>query len=106
MTFITHLNNENFEQVIANNKLVLVDVKAEWCNPCKQLSPIIDQISTEYEGQVTVGKIDADESRDTIVDLGVRNIPTLILYKNGEIVDRTAGLVSKEKISEMINAHL
>lgn len=106
MTFVTHLNNENFEQVVQNNSIVLVDVFATWCNPCKQLSPIIDQISTEYEGQVTVGKIDADESRATIVDLGVRNIPTLILYKNGEIVDRTAGLVSKEKISEMINTHL
>lgn len=106
MTFVTHLNNENFEQVIANNELVLVDVKAEWCGPCKTLSPIIDQISSDYEGQITVGKIDADESRDTISGLGVRNIPTLLLYKNGEIVERTAGLLSREKISEMINTHL
>lgn len=106
MTFVTHLNNENFEQVVQNNNLVLVDVFASWCGPCRTLSPIIDQISTEFEGQVTVGKIDADESRSTIVDLGVRNIPTLILYKNGEIVERTAGLLSKEKISEMLNNHL
>lgn len=105
MTFVTHLDDNNFKEVTANG-LTLVDVKAEWCNPCKQLSPIIDQISTEYEGRITVGKLDADESRSTVSDLGVRNIPTVILYKDGEVIDRLAGLVNKSTITEMIEKYL
>jgi thioredoxin 1 len=105
MTFVTHLDDNNFKEVTASG-LTLVDVKAEWCNPCKQLSPIIDQISTEYEGRITVGKLDADESRSTVNDLGVRNIPTVILYKDGEVIDRLAGLVNKSTITEMIEKYL
>lgn len=105
MTFITHLDNNNFKEVVANG-LTLVDIKAEWCNPCKQLSPIIDQISTEYEGRVTVGKLDADESRETVSELGVRNIPTIILYKNGEIIERLAGAVNRDTITSMLEKYL
>ncbi len=105
MTFITHLDDSNFKEVTSNG-FTLVDVFATWCGPCKQLSPIIDQISTEYEGRMTVGKLDADESRATVNDLGVRNIPTVILYKDGEPIDRLAGLVNKSTITEMIEKYL
>ena len=105
MTFVTHLDDNNFKEVTASG-LTLVDVKTEWCNPCKQLSPIIDQISTDYEGRVTVGKLDADESRETVAELGVRNIPTIILYKDGEVIERLAGAVNRDTITSMIEKHL
>lgn len=88
------------------NDLVLIDVHALWCGPCKQISPIVDQISLEFIEQLHVGKLNADENRDVLVELGVRNIPTLILFKNGEIVERSTGMTTKEKLAELINTHL
>ena len=105
MTFVTHLDDNNFKEVTASG-LTLVDVKAEWCVPCRILSPIIDQLSTDYEGRVTVGKLDADESRETVAELGVRNIPTIILYKDGEVIERLAGAVNRDTITSMIEKHL
>lgn len=105
IAYITELNEENYKS-FTENGLVLVDIKAEWCNPCKVIGPIVDQISSDYHGQLSVGKLDADGARNLISELGVRNIPTLILYKDGEIVERNTGMVTKEKIEELINNHL
>lgn len=99
------LNNENFNDFVKNG-VVLVDVKAEWCGPCKVIGPIVDQISSEYNGKLTVGKLDADGARELVQELGIRNIPTLLLYKDGEIVERNTGMVTKEKIEELVNNHL
>ena len=88
------------------NDLVLIDVWAKWCGPCLQISPIVDQISLEFMEQLQVGKLNADENRDILVELGVRNIPTLILFKNGEIIERSTGMTTKEKLAELINTHL
>jgi thioredoxin 1 len=105
IAYITELNEENYKS-FTDNGLVLVDIKAEWCGPCKVIGPLVDQISSEYYGQLSVGKLDADGARDLISELGVRNIPTLLLYKDGEIVERNTGMVTKEKIEELINNHL
>jgi len=105
IAYITELNEQNYKS-FTNNGLVLVDILATWCNPCKVIGPLVEQISSEYHGQVSVGKLDADGARDLISELGVRNIPTLLLYKNGEIVERNTGMVTKEKIEELINNHL
>jgi thioredoxin 1 len=88
------------------NDLVLVDVYAVWCGPCRQISPIVDQISLDFIEKLQVGKLNADDNKDILVELGVRNIPTLILFKNGEIIERSTGMTSLEKLTELINSHL
>jgi thioredoxin 1 len=70
------------------------------------ISPIVDEISSDYQGRLSVGKLDADSNRETITELGVRNIPTILLYKNGEIVDKSTGVVTKQKLVEMIDKQL
>ncbi len=98
------LKGEDFDSFLTN-PLVLIDIKAEWCGPCKQLSPIIDEVSSEAHEKVSVGVIDADENMEICKKYNVRNIPTLLLFKNGEVVDRTTGLKSKKEILEMIETH-
>jgi thioredoxin 1 len=105
VAYITELNENNYNTFIGSN-LVLVDVWASWCGPCKMISPIVDEISSDYQGRLSVGKLDADSNRETITELGVRNIPTILLYKNGEIVDKSTGAVTKQKLVEMIDKHL
>jgi thioredoxin 1 len=105
VAYITELNNDNFES-FKENQLVLVDVWAPWCGPCRMISPIIDQISSEYQGKLSVGKMNADDNREAVSELGVRSIPTIILYKNGEEVERKVGSVNKQQIIDLINNHL
>lgn len=105
IAYLTELNSSNFEDFTSKG-LVLVDVLAVWCGPCKAIGPIVDEISNVYQGKLSVGKLDADIARDLLTKLGVRNIPTLIIYKNGEIVERNTGMVTKEKVEELINNHL
>lgn len=105
IAYITELNEQNYKS-FTETGLVLVDILATWCNPCKVIGPLVDQISSEYQGQLSVGKLDADVSRDLIANLNVRNIPTLLLYKDGEIVERNTGMITKEKIEELITNHL
>jgi thioredoxin 1 len=106
VAFITELNDNNYNQIIKDNQMVLVDVWAQWCGPCKMVSPIVDEISIDFQGKLKVGKLDADNNKETLSHLGIRNIPALLLYKNGEIVDKLIGAVSKQKLSDMINAHI
>lgn len=105
VAYITELNLENYDKFVENG-IVLVDIKADWCGPCKVLSPIIDEISNDYHGKISVGKLDADGARDIITKLGVRNIPTLLLYKDGEVVERNVGMIKKDGICELIEKHI
>ena len=106
IAYITELNEQNYND-FTNNGLVLVDIKTSWCGPCKVVGPLVDQISSEYKEQgLNVGKLDADEAKDLVRELGIRNIPTLLLYKNGEIVERNTGNITKDKIEELIKNHL
>ena len=106
ITYVTELNTENFHNTINKNKIVVVDIWAEWCGPCKQLSPIIDEVAAEFGEKVLVGKLDADSNGDIIKELGVRNIPTVLVYKDGEIVDKSVGMKSKVDIMSMISKHI
>lgn len=105
VAYITELTNDNYKS-FTDKGLVLIDIKTEWCGPCRTLSPIIDRLSSDYQGKVSVGKLDADDYREIISEIGVRNIPTILLYKDGEIVERKTGMITESKLKEMIDSHL
>ena len=105
IAYITELNEQNYKP-FTESGLVLVDVWAPWCGPCTVIGPLVDQVSADYVGKLSVGKLDADGARELISELGVRNIPTLLLYKDGVIVERNTGMATKEKIEELVNNHL
>jgi thioredoxin 1 len=97
-------NDDNFEQdVLQSIQPVLVDFTAEWCGPCKAVTPIIEQLAETYGEQVKIGKLDVDESQKTAMRFGVMGIPTLIFFKGGEAVDQLVGAVPKQDIEEKLN---
>ncbi len=94
------------EVVLQSDKPVLVDFWAVWCGPCRMLGPIIEEVADDFEGRAIVGKVDVDNNQQVSVDYGIRNIPTVLIFKNGEVVDKIVGVASKEVISEKLSAHL
>ncbi len=101
------ITDTNFEElVIKSEKLVLLDFWAVWCGPCRSIAPIIDELSMEYEGSVLIGKVDVDGNQMITSKFGIRNIPTLIFIKNGEVVDKLVGATQKETIVGKLQAHL
>ncbi len=105
IAYITELNSENLSEFL-KNEYVLIDVWAPWCGPCRIISPIVDEISNIFQGRVSVGKLNADDNKDTLVEYGVRNIPTILLLKNGEVIDKNVGMTSKEQLTEFIEKNL
>jgi len=104
---IVQLTDDSFEaDVLQASGLVLVDFWAEWCGPCKMIAPVLDDISTEYEGKVTVGKLNIDQNPATPPKYGVRGIPTLLLFKGGEIIDTKVGALSKTQLKEFLDKNL
>jgi thioredoxin 1 len=101
-TYVTEANSENFGEKIKMTEKSILYIKAAWCGPCKQLSPTMDEVSSELGNNVTVCKMDADENLDFVKSLNVRNIPTLLFYKNGELVERVTGLKSKKEILQIV----
>lgn len=97
------LTEATFEnEVIKSDLPVLVDFWATWCGPCRMIAPIIEEIAKEYEGKVKVGKVNVDEQSALAAKYGIMSIPTLILFKNGEIAEKMVGLRSKEQIAEIL----
>ncbi len=102
-TDITHVTDGSFEQeVLKSEKPSLVDFWAPWCGPCKAIGPILEEIAKEYKGQVNIFKINVDDNRKTSVAYGIQGIPTMILFKDGRVVNTLVGLVPKEKLERFI----
>ncbi len=99
------LNEDNFDNTVANG-LVLVDFWATWCGPCKMLAPTIDAIATEYKDRVVVGKVDVDESEAIARRFGIMSIPTLFLFKDGEVVEKLVGYRLKTELEQLLNKYL
>ena len=98
--------NESFAGIIAGAQPVLVDFWATWCGPCRMLGPTVEQIAQEYDGRITVVKCNVDECEDLAVQYGIRNIPTLLFFKGGQVVDKLVGNVPKGEITAKLDALL
>ena len=107
MTEIVEFNDATFEsEVVKSNGIVLVDFGAEWCHPCKQLDPIVEELAEEWRESVTVGKVDIDANVSSAMKYGVMGVPTLILFKDGIPVERLTGFVPKRRILDKFSPHI
>jgi thioredoxin 1 len=100
------VTDANFEELVNSGKPMVLDFWAEWCGPCRMVAPIIDELATEYEGRVTIGKMDVDENNDVVAQFGVRNIPTVLFFKDGQVVDKQVGAAPKATFVAKIDALL
>ena len=104
---VVHFTDDNFaSDVLKNSSPVLVDFWAAWCAPCKAIAPHIESLAQQYQGKVKIGKLNVDEQPSTAGSLGIRALPTLLLFKDGQVVEQVVGAVSKDKIEEMIKSHI
>lgn len=104
---VIELTNENFDsEVVSHEGTVLVDFWAPWCGPCRMVGPVVEQIATEYAGRAKVAKLNTDEASDIASRYGIRSIPTLLFFKNGEVVQQLVGAYPKPKITEKLDAAL
>ena len=102
---VLEVNDSNFDETVINSdKTVIVDFWAEWCGPCRMVAPIIEEISNEFEGKVIVAKCDVDSSPGVAAKFGIRNIPTILFFKDGKIADKQVGAVPKGNFVTKLNA--
>ena len=100
------ITNENFQEVMGSEMPVVIDFWAEWCGPCRMIAPIVDELAAEYEGRVLVAKCDVEECEEAVAKFGVRNIPTVVFVKGGEVVDKHVGAASKDALKAKIEKML
>ena len=101
------ITDQNFEEVVLkSDKVVLIDLWAEWCGPCRMVGPIVEEMATEYEGRAVIGKLDVDNNPETTNRFGVRNIPTILFIRNGEVVDKQVGAVPKAVLIKKLDSLL
>jgi len=107
MSTPVHVTDDSFDQEVLQSELpTVVDFWAEWCAPCKRIAPILEDIAAEYEGQLKVAKLDLDENPNTASALGILSIPTLLVFKEGEPVERIVGYMPKERLMDKIKPHM
>ncbi len=100
------ITNENFESLKSGNQPLVVDFWATWCGPCRMVGPVISELAEAYDGKITVGKCDVEENEDLAVEFGIRNIPTILFFKGGQVVDKVVGAQSKAVLDEKFKALL
>ena len=101
------ITDANFKDIVLkSDKPVLVDFWATWCGPCRTIAPMVDELSTEMEGKAVVGKVNVDENSDSPKTYGIRSIPALLIFKNGEVVDKLVGAVPKSQLKEKLEAYV
>ena len=100
------LNDANFDATINSDKPVLVDFWAEWCGPCKMIGPVVEELAGDYEGKVVIGKLNVDENPSVTAKYGIRSIPTLLVFKGGQIVDKQVGAVPKSVLAQKLEAQV
>ena len=100
------ITDANFEELVNSGKPMVLDFWAEWCGPCRMVGPIIDELATEYEGRVTIGKMDVDNNNDVVAQFGIRNIPTVLFFKDGKVGDKQVGAAPKTTFVSKIEALL
>ncbi|MFY7666255.1 MULTISPECIES: thioredoxin [Flavobacterium] len=101
------ITDATFEEIVLkSDKPVLVDFWAAWCGPCRMVGPVIEELATEYEGKAVVGKVDVDANQEFAAKYGIRNIPTVLTFKNGEVVNKQVGVAPKQTYAESLDAHL
>lgn len=100
------ITDNNFEELLQSGKPLVVDFWATWCGPCKQIGPAIEELAAEYEDKVTVGKCDIEENDDLVSRFGIRNVPTVLFIKNGEVVDKQVGAAAKAVFQAKIDSLL
>jgi thioredoxin 1 len=101
------VTDANFQkEVLESPTPVLIDFWAEWCGPCKMIAPVVEQLATDFQGKLKVGKVDVDSNQQTSMQYGIRSIPTLLFFKNGRVVDQIVGTVPKQALAEKVSKHL
>ncbi len=100
------ITDANFQEVLGTDKPVLVDFWAEWCGPCKMIGPVVKELAADYDGKAVIGKVNVDENPTTAAQFGIRSIPTLLVFKGGEIVDKQIGAVPKAVLAGKLDAQL
>jgi len=100
------ITDANIKSLLAEGKPLIVDFWAPWCGPCKMMLPIVDELASQYEGKINIGKLNVDENPDTCEEFGIMNIPTMLFFKNGELVDRHVGASRKGDIEKLADALL
>jgi thioredoxin 1 len=104
---VREFTDDNFEsEVLGSDKLTIVDLWAEWCGPCKQMNPVVEQLAQEYEGRAVIGKLNVDDNPKVPMEYNVRGIPTFLFFKNGKLVDRIVGSRPKKDFAEKIDTLL
>ena len=104
---VNKFNESNFDaEVLQSDLPVFVDFYADWCGPCKMMSPVIDKLAEEYEGKIKVGKVNVDENGDLAVKYGIMSIPNMIFFKNGEVADRVVGAIPKPAMKEKFEKNI
>ena len=106
MSKTIEITDANLEEVIKSDQPILVDFWAEWCGPCKMIGPVVEELANEYDGKAVIGKVNVDENPETSAKFGIRSIPTILVIKGGEIVEKQIGAVPKATLAAKIDAHV